>query len=98
MGPGMARSELLDGLSHLVGGHDSAFFLVNVTSQHLAEIAILIDGGTRVGAVLTPRRTRARLISCWKAYGLTRKESSCLLSEQVEQIKTSELQRAWWED
>lgn len=33
----------------------AAFFLVNVTSQYLAEIANLIDGGTlrtRVGAVL----------------------------------------------
>jgi NADPH:quinone reductase-like Zn-dependent oxidoreductase len=36
-------------------GVEAAFFLVNVTSQHLAEIASLIDGGslrTRVGAVL----------------------------------------------
>jgi NADPH:quinone reductase-like Zn-dependent oxidoreductase len=36
-------------------GVDAAFFLVNVTSQSLAEIAGLIDGGklrTRVGAVL----------------------------------------------
>jgi len=36
-------------------GVEAAFFLVNVTSQHLAEIAGLIDGGklrTRVGAVL----------------------------------------------
>jgi NADPH:quinone reductase-like Zn-dependent oxidoreductase len=36
-------------------GVDAAFFLVNVTSQRLAEIASLIDGGklrTRVGAVL----------------------------------------------
>jgi NADPH:quinone reductase-like Zn-dependent oxidoreductase len=42
---------------HLAQGHrvEAAFFLVNVTSQHLAEIAGLIDGGqlrTRVGAVL----------------------------------------------
>jgi NADPH:quinone reductase-like Zn-dependent oxidoreductase len=36
-------------------GIEAAFFLVNVTSQHLAEIASLVDGGklrTRVGAVL----------------------------------------------
>ena len=36
-------------------GVEAAFFLVNVTSQDLAEIASLIDGGklrTRVGAVL----------------------------------------------
>jgi NADPH:quinone reductase-like Zn-dependent oxidoreductase len=36
-------------------GVEAAFFLVNVTSQHLAEIAGLVDGGklrTRVGAVL----------------------------------------------
>jgi NADPH:quinone reductase-like Zn-dependent oxidoreductase len=36
-------------------GVDAAFFLVNVTSQHLAEIAALVDGGqlrTRVGSVL----------------------------------------------
>jgi NADPH:quinone reductase-like Zn-dependent oxidoreductase len=36
-------------------GVEAVFFLVNVTSQHLAEIAGLIDGGklrTRVGAVL----------------------------------------------
>lgn len=42
---------------HLAQSHgvEAAFFLVNVTSQHLAEIADLIDGGklrTRVGAVL----------------------------------------------
>jgi len=42
---------------HLAQSHgvEAAFFLVNVTSQHLAEIAGLIDGGklrTRVGAVL----------------------------------------------
>lgn len=42
---------------HLAQTHgvEAAFFLVNVTSQHLAEIARLIDGGelrTRVGAVL----------------------------------------------
>jgi NADPH:quinone reductase-like Zn-dependent oxidoreductase len=42
---------------HLAQGHgvEAAFFLVNVTRQHLAEIAGLIDGGqlrTRVGAVL----------------------------------------------
>jgi NADPH:quinone reductase-like Zn-dependent oxidoreductase len=42
---------------HLAQSHgvDAAFFLVNVTSQHLAEIAGLIDDGelrTRVGAVL----------------------------------------------
>jgi NADPH:quinone reductase-like Zn-dependent oxidoreductase len=42
---------------HLAQDHgvQAAFFLVNVTSQHLAEIAGLIDGGelkTRVGAVL----------------------------------------------
>jgi NADPH:quinone reductase-like Zn-dependent oxidoreductase len=37
-------------------GVEAAFFLVNVTSQYLAEIASLIDGGklrTRVGAVLS---------------------------------------------
>src|SRR3954453_12482356 len=37
-------------------GVEAAFFLVNVTSQYLAEIAGLVDGGklrTRVGAVLT---------------------------------------------
>jgi NADPH:quinone reductase-like Zn-dependent oxidoreductase len=36
-------------------GVEAEFFLVNVTSQHLAEIAGLIDGGklrTRVGAIL----------------------------------------------
>jgi NADPH:quinone reductase-like Zn-dependent oxidoreductase len=36
-------------------GIEAAFFLVNVTSQHLAEIAALIDGGqlrTHLGAVL----------------------------------------------
>ena len=36
-------------------GVSAAFFLVSVTSQHLAEVASLIDGGklrTRVGAVL----------------------------------------------
>jgi NADPH:quinone reductase-like Zn-dependent oxidoreductase len=36
-------------------GVDASFFLVNVTSQYLAEIASLVDGGqlsTRVGAVL----------------------------------------------
>jgi NADPH:quinone reductase-like Zn-dependent oxidoreductase len=42
---------------HLAQSHGvkATFFLVNVTSQHLAEIAGLIDGGklrTRVGAVL----------------------------------------------
>jgi NADPH:quinone reductase-like Zn-dependent oxidoreductase len=42
---------------HLAQSHgvEAAFFLVNVTSQHLAEIADLIDGGklrTRVGTVL----------------------------------------------
>ena len=42
---------------HLAQSHGvaAAFFLVNVTSQHLAEIAGLVDGGqlrTRVGAVL----------------------------------------------
>jgi NADPH:quinone reductase-like Zn-dependent oxidoreductase len=42
---------------HLAQSHgvEAAFFLVNVTSQNLAEIAGLIDGGklrTRVGAVL----------------------------------------------
>jgi NADPH:quinone reductase-like Zn-dependent oxidoreductase len=42
---------------HLAQSHgvEAAFFLVNVTSQHLAEIAGLTDGGklrTRVGAVL----------------------------------------------
>ena len=42
---------------HLAQSHgvEAAFFLVNVTSQYLAEIARLIDGGklrTRVGAVL----------------------------------------------
>jgi NADPH:quinone reductase-like Zn-dependent oxidoreductase len=42
---------------HLAQGHgvEAAFFLVNVTSQHLAKIAGLLDGGelrTRVGAVL----------------------------------------------
>ena len=42
---------------HLAQSHgvEAAFFLVNVTSQHLAEIAGLIDAGklrTRVGAVL----------------------------------------------
>ena len=42
---------------HLAQSHgvEAAFFLVNVTSQYLAEIAGLIDGGklrTRVGAVL----------------------------------------------
>ena len=42
---------------HLAKSHgvEAAFFLVNVTSQHLAEIAALIDGGqlrTHVGAVL----------------------------------------------
>jgi len=42
---------------HLAQSHgvEAAFFLVNVTSQHLAEIAGLIEGGklrTRVGAVL----------------------------------------------
>jgi NADPH:quinone reductase-like Zn-dependent oxidoreductase len=37
------------------GGVEAAFFLVNVTSQYLAEITGLVDGGklrTRVGAVL----------------------------------------------
>jgi NADPH:quinone reductase-like Zn-dependent oxidoreductase len=36
-------------------GVEAGFFLVNVTSQHLAEIASLIDGGqlrSHVGAVL----------------------------------------------
>ena len=42
---------------HLAGNHsvEAAFFLVNVTSQYLAEIAGLVDGGklrTRVGAIL----------------------------------------------
>lgn len=42
---------------HLAQSHgvEAAFFLVNVTSQYLAEIADLVDGGklrTRVGAVL----------------------------------------------
>jgi NADPH:quinone reductase-like Zn-dependent oxidoreductase len=42
---------------HLAESHgiETAFFLVNVTSQYLAEIAGLVDGGklrTRVGAVL----------------------------------------------
>ena len=42
---------------HLAQAHgvEAAFFLVNVTSQHLAKIAGLIDGGklrTRVGAIL----------------------------------------------
>jgi NADPH:quinone reductase-like Zn-dependent oxidoreductase len=42
---------------HLAENHgvEAAFFLVNVTSQYLAEIAGLVDGGklrTRVGAVL----------------------------------------------
>lgn len=49
---------------HLAQSHgvEAAFFLVNVTSQYLAEIASLIDGGTlrtRVGAVL-PLAERAR--------------------------------------
>jgi NADPH:quinone reductase-like Zn-dependent oxidoreductase len=38
-----------------IHGVEAAFFLVNVTSQYLAEIASLVDGGklkTRVGAVL----------------------------------------------
>jgi NADPH:quinone reductase-like Zn-dependent oxidoreductase len=43
---------------HLAQSHgvEAAFFLVNVTSQYLAEIAGLVDGGklsTRVGAVLS---------------------------------------------
>ena len=43
---------------HLAENHgvEAAFFLVNVTSQYLTEIAGLVDGGklrTRVGAVLT---------------------------------------------
>jgi NADPH:quinone reductase-like Zn-dependent oxidoreductase len=43
---------------HLAQSHgvEAAFFLVDVTSQHLAEIAGLVDSGqlrTRVGAVLT---------------------------------------------
>jgi NADPH:quinone reductase-like Zn-dependent oxidoreductase len=36
-------------------GVEATFFLVNVTSQYLAEIARLVDGGklnTKVGAVL----------------------------------------------
>jgi NADPH:quinone reductase-like Zn-dependent oxidoreductase len=42
---------------HLAQSHgvEAAFFLVNVTSQYLAEIASLIDGGklrARVGTVL----------------------------------------------
>jgi NADPH:quinone reductase-like Zn-dependent oxidoreductase len=42
---------------HLAQSHgvEAAFFLVNVTSQYLAEIANLVDGGklrTRVGTVL----------------------------------------------
>ncbi len=42
---------------HLAQNHgvDAAFFLVNVTTQYLAEIGTLVDGGTlrtRVGAVL----------------------------------------------
>jgi NADPH:quinone reductase-like Zn-dependent oxidoreductase len=42
---------------HLAQSHgvEAAFFLVNVTSQHLAEIAGLVDGGklrTHIGAVL----------------------------------------------
>jgi len=45
---------------HLAQSHgvEAAFFLVNVTSQYLAEIASLVDGGklrTRVGAILPPR-------------------------------------------
>ena len=42
---------------HLAQSHgiEATFFLVNVTSQHLADIARLVDGGklrTRVGAAL----------------------------------------------
>jgi NADPH:quinone reductase-like Zn-dependent oxidoreductase len=49
---------------HLAQSHgvEAAFFLVNVTSQHLAEIARIIDSGqmtTRVGAVLTLADARA---------------------------------------
>ncbi len=48
---------------HLARNHgvEAEFFLVNVTSQHLAEIAGLIDGGklrTRVGAVLPVAEAR----------------------------------------
>jgi NADPH:quinone reductase-like Zn-dependent oxidoreductase len=48
---------------HLAESHgvEAAFFLVNVTSQYLAEIASLIDGGrlkTRVGAVLALAEAR----------------------------------------
>ncbi|MFL5285038.1 MAG: NADP-dependent oxidoreductase [Rhodopila sp.] len=54
---GKLVSAVSDPDQHLAQSHgvEAAFFLVNVTSQYLAEITGLIDGGklrTRVGAVL----------------------------------------------
>lgn len=54
---GKLISAVSDPDQHLAQSHGvaAAFFLVNVTSQYLAQIAALIDGGklrTRVGAVL----------------------------------------------
>jgi NADPH:quinone reductase-like Zn-dependent oxidoreductase len=54
---GKLVSAVSDPDQHLAQSHgvEAAFFLVNVTSQYLAEIAGLIDGGklrTRVGTVL----------------------------------------------
>src|SRR4030095_1655852 len=74
---------------HLAQSHgvEPAYFLVNVTSQRLAEIAGLIDGGqlrTHVVVQFSPSRMRGRLISCWNTYGLSRKERPCLPSAQVE--------------
>ena len=58
-----------------VHGVDATFFLVNVTSQCLAEIAALIDSGKpeHTWERLHRSRMRAKLISCWNEYGLCRK-------------------------
>jgi NADPH:quinone reductase-like Zn-dependent oxidoreductase len=60
---GKLVSAVSDPDQHLAQSHgvEAAFFLVNVTSQYLAEITGLIDGGklrTRVGAVLPLAQAR----------------------------------------
>ena len=71
-------------LHHLAQSHgvEAAFFVANVTTKYLTEIAGLIDGGqlrTRIGAVL-PSRMRGKRISGWNAYDLVPKETA--VSEQ----------------
>jgi len=76
---------------HLAQSHgvEAAFFLVNVTSQHLAEIAGLIEGGelrTRVGAAL-PLADAREAHFMLEHLRPQPKERSCLPSGQVERLK-----------